>query len=260
MLNAAQKQQLLQDGYAIVANGVPHEQVVQAKKAINHSLGKGMSFREAVLGRALGYCSELNTSDAILELFYRSKAEAIVQQLFEGKYDDVNSGQIALRFSETTDHQCEIPAPHIDGLPSPYNGVTKEKYNNFELLVGVFLSDVHECFSGNLTVWPGSHNIIRDYFRSHGADAVLNGMPAVDLGQPQQILINQGDIIVCHYLLAHSVSPNQSANIRYAVYFRISHSERFSWSSTLTEPWWYWNNRPKIKENKTCGIGKVIRL
>ncbi|MEK3877778.1 hypothetical protein [Paenibacillus sp. FSL M7-0420] len=242
MLNTVQKHQLIQDGYTILANAVPQEQVILAKKAINHSLGKGMTFREAVLGRALGYCSELNTSGNILELFYGSRAKSVIQEIFEDKYEDVVSGQIALRFSESLDHPSVIPAPHIDGLPSPYNGVTKENYNNFELLVGVFLSNVHEHFAGNLTVWPRSHQIIRDYFRIYGEDAVLNGMPEVDLGKPQQILVNEGDIIICNYLLAHSVSPNLSANIRYAVYFRIRHSERFSWRTTLTDPWWYWNN------------------
>lgn len=245
MLNEVQNNQLLKDGYVIISNGVPKEQVVNAKKAINQSLGKGMTFREAVLGRALGYCSELNSNEVILELFYRSRAKAVVQELFDGEYDAVDSGQIALRFSEMID-EGDIPAPHIDGLPSPYNGVTRDSYNNFEMLVGVFLSDVHEHFAGNLTVWPGSHNIIRDYFRYKGTDAVLDGMPEVDMGVPKQILVNQGDIIFCHYLLAHSVSSNKTANLRYAVYFRISHSKRTSWKATLTDPWWYWNNSSTI--------------
>jgi hypothetical protein len=39
---------------------------------------------------------------------------------------------------------------------------------NFTLLVGVALRDVPDNWSGNLTVFPGSHRIIEQYFRQNG--------------------------------------------------------------------------------------------
>jgi len=49
----------------------------------------------------------------------------------------------------------------------------------------------------------------------------LDKLPGIYLPPPLQIRANAGDIIIAHYLLAHTIAPNCSGNIRYQVYFRV---------------------------------------
>eukprot|EP01034_Spumella_vulgaris_P026107 gene26107-32637_t len=78
-------------------------------------------------------------------------------------YESSNlSAQIAYRFPELTNPElrtdnrdaiAESTAWHTDGL-------RQGKAHGFSLLLGIVLSDVHEDFSGNLMVWPGSHLLL----------------------------------------------------------------------------------------------------
>ena len=47
-----------------------------------------------------------------------------------------------------------------------------------------------------------------------------------------------GDAVICHYLLAHSIVPNCSPDLRYAVYFRLNvrEGERFH-PEPMTNMW-----------------------
>jgi hypothetical protein len=61
--------------------------------------------------------------------------------------------QIALRRAGNAPRPSP-PEPHIDGLPTPLNGVPADVLvRNFTVLVGVFLSPVRSEFAGNFTVW-----------------------------------------------------------------------------------------------------------
>jgi len=50
---------------------------------------------------------------------------------------------------------------------------------------------------------------------------MLEGMPQIELGQPIRVFANSGDVVLCHYQLAHSAAINLSANDRIAIYFRV---------------------------------------
>ena len=114
------------------------------------------------------------------------------------------------------------PEPHIDGLPTPFNGVPADVLvSNFTVLVGVFLSPVRSEFAGNFTVWPGSHHCLERHFREHGLETLRNGMPDIPLGQPLQLMAEPGDVVLCHYQLAHAPAANLSTADRYAIYFRL---------------------------------------
>jgi len=62
----------------------------------------------------------------------------------------------------------------------------------------------------------------------------------VKLGDPIQLKVKAGDIVLAHYQLAHTIAPNISSNIRYAIYFRL-HSENHKPETyrpeTLTNIW-----------------------
>ncbi|WP_051343673.1 hypothetical protein [Alicyclobacillus herbarius] len=117
-------------------------------------------------------------------------------------------------------------------MHTPTNGVPKGTIQNFTMLVGVYLSSVRQENAGNFTVWPGTHRIFEKYFREHGAESLLDGMPKVDMPKPLQLMVEPGDVVFAHYELAHA--PNISPNVRYAIYFRVTHREfdRNHWQAT----------------------------
>jgi hypothetical protein len=94
-------------------------------------------------------------------------------------------------------------------------------------------------------VYPRSHRVMERYFRENGFDAVRTGgleaLPRLPLARPIQVCAEPGDVVLAHYLLAHSIAPNTSPNIRYAVYFRVSmHPGDVHHAESMTNAWSEW--------------------
>ena len=244
-LNAEQREALLRDGYAAVPRVVPAAPLAAALRAINHSLGQGLPPADLPVFRSRSFCPELQRAPVILDLLRATPAWLLAESLLgEGRVEGVRSGQIALAFPQT--EAPEAPYPHLDGLHTPTNGVPAGEVRSFTLLVGVILSEVTGPGEGNLTVWPGSHRLYESYFRDKGPQSLLGGMPPIALPDPVEVTGSVGDVVLCHYQLAHAVGANTSPHVRYAVYFRLKsrgHDGR-RWDC-LTDLWKEW---PGLRE------------
>jgi Phytanoyl-CoA dioxygenase (PhyH) len=217
-LDEAQARALVERGYAVVPGGAPEERVDAALKAINVSLGHGLDAAQVEEFRSQSFCPELRATRAITGLFHETAARPLAESLL-GRLEPVTIGQVALAFP--SEEPARTPPPHIDGLYTPTNGVPKGTVYTFTLLVGVLLSDQTAPEAGNLVVWPGSHRVYEDHFRRHGGRSLLDGLPDIPLPAPEPIIGRAGDIVLCHYQLAHAGGPNSSPRIRYSVYFRV---------------------------------------
>ncbi|KAE9133848.1 hypothetical protein PF010_g2667 [Phytophthora fragariae] len=215
--------------------------VERAMRRINHSIGNGMNVDEMTKFRAQSYCPELMGEASISDLYNRTPVRNMVESLLgENQVRPVHDGQIAIRFPSLQDPPG-APSPHLDGMYSPHNGVPEGTISNFSMLVGVLLSPVRVPNAGNFTVWPGTHRLYEQYFREHGPESLLNGMPPLELPQPLQTTGEPGDVFLVHYQLAHSVAPNVSPFPRYAIFFRISHIEHgLDWRAPMTDIWLHW--------------------
>jgi hypothetical protein len=240
-LSSTQKRSLYRDGFVALPGAVPRERVDAALRAINASLGsEGIDPAQLTRFRAQSYCPELQAAAAITDLVHASDVWSVAESAIgPGQIRPVGSGQIALRFASR--ETSRAPHPHLDGMYSPANGVPKGTIRNFTALVGVVLSEIEHANMGNLTVWPGSHLQYEQYFRDRGPEALLEGMPNVPLAEPRQLTGKPGDAVLCHYQLGHGIAPNNSPNIRYAVYFRLKHVEHdaIHWES-MTDIWREW--------------------
>ncbi|TLS50875.1 phytanoyl-CoA dioxygenase family protein [Paenibacillus antri] len=241
-LDRNQKSQLYEQGYVQIPGGVPQELVHDALKAINHSLGQGVPAEKIATYRAQSFVPELQSDPAITNLLYRSSAMDVLRSVIDvDRIHPVRSGQVALRFpiAESTPRPAH---PHIDGMYSPSNGVREGTISNFTALVGVLLSDLPNPNAGNFTVWPGTHRQFGEYFRRHGAEALLDGLPPIEMPEPVQITGKAGDLILAHYTLAHGITMNVSPHIRYAVFFRIKHTEidESNWQASMQDIWLHW--------------------
>jgi hypothetical protein len=240
-LHTSQKQLLYDQGFVKLTNAVPRERVDAALRAINASLGaRGMHPDELPTLRSRSYCPELTGDAAITNLLNGTPVLSMVESAIgRGQIKPVTSGQIALRFPSM--EPPREPQPHIDGMYTPTNGVKQGTIANFTALVGILLSDLPNDYAGNLAVWPGTHRLYEQYFRQQGPQALLEGMPAVDLPAPIQISGRAGDAVICHYQLAHGIAGNGAPHTRYAVYFRLHqiNHEQVHWEC-MTDIWREW--------------------
>jgi hypothetical protein len=240
-LTPQQKQEFFQNGFVKLPGAVSQDLVDAARRAINASLGnQGIDPALLTQFRSRSYSPELQGTPEITDLIQASSVwEYAESAIGAGRIRPVRSGQIALRFP-SMDPPRE-PGAHIDGMYSPTNGVPKGTIANFTALVGIVLSEVSHDYMGNLAVWPGTHRIYEQYFREHGSEALLEGMPKVELPVPVQITGSPGDAVLCHYQLAHGIAGNSSPGIRYAIYFRLKHVDHdaIHWEC-MTDIWREW--------------------
>jgi hypothetical protein len=236
-LTEAQRRHFVEHGYVQVPGIVPAERVAAVLRAINASLGaKGLDPKQGVTT----YTPDLVGAPAVTDLVNATPLLAAAEAMIgPGRVQPVTSGQIALRFPVRG--EPAEPHPHLDGMHYPGNGVPPGEIRNFTALLGVVLSDVPTPYAGNFTVWPGTHRLYEAYFREHGPQSLLDGMPPVALPEPIQITGRAGDGLICHYQLAHGIAGNASPHIRYAAYFRLSHvdHEAQKWQS-MTDIWREW--------------------
>ncbi|MBC8136832.1 MAG: hypothetical protein H8F28_13185 [Fibrella sp.] len=249
-ITQAQKQEFFENGVLKLPGIVSGELIQRARRAINANLGEnGMHPDDLPRLRAQTYCPALSGEPVITDLYNASPIRGLVEQMVgEGQLKPVKHGQIALRFPRPVDPPELVFRPHLDGMYSPTNGVKEGTIGNFTALIGVFLSDVPEPNSGNFTTWNGTHRLYEEYFREHGPESLLQGMPPVELPEAEQFTGVAGDAALVHYQIAHGIAPNISPNVRYAVFFRLFHvdHDQNHWSC-MTNIWQEWSGMQGIK-------------
>jgi hypothetical protein len=234
---------LQRDGYARFPGLCPAPLVQAAREAIDQDLATNFDPKRQVEYEHISYCPALQRAPVLRALLTESGIVAKLDEVigFDRLVLCYNVAQIALRRAGNAPRRSP-PEPHIDGLPTALNGVPADVLvRNFTVLVGVFLSSVRGKFAGNFTVWPGSHHRLERHFREHGLETLRNGMPDIPLGPPLQLMAEPGDVLLCHYQLAHAVAVNLSPLDRYAIYFRLAFKDvdEKRWE-LMTDIWQGW--------------------
>jgi hypothetical protein len=234
-------ERLRQDGWVLFPGAVSGDLLTTAIDAIKADCAHNYDPKRQREYDNISFCPDLRDKPAIRELLTHSTGKTILERVLGWQEIGFSPGQIAIRQAHNTDKPY-APVPHIDGTGTGANGrPAGSSISNFTALVGVFLTRVDAEFAGNLTVWPGSHHRLEAFFRNRGPRAMDEGMPQIDLGPPTQLFANPGDLVLCHYQLAHAAAVNVSANDRIAVYFRVCLKgiEKRRWE-LLTNIWNGW--------------------
>lgn len=223
-----QKLTFYEQGYLVIPGVVPRVMGDAALHAINHSLGQeGMNKEDLPILRSRSYCREIQKEPAITDLLNCTPLFALAESLVgAGNLLPVGAGQIALRFPNPLFTDPGEPRGHLDGLGTGLNGLDPGSYSRtFTALAVILLSDLSEPYSGNFTVWPGTHRFFEQHFRDHGHAMLAEGMPKVALpAEPHQITGRAGDAVIVHHQVVHTAAPNASPHIRYAAIFRLRHA------------------------------------
>lgn len=247
-LTHQQKMALYTDGFVKIPGLIPQAMVDEALKAINGSFGdNGIDPEQLTQFRSRSYCPEITGSPIVTGLVSETPTWSLIESVLgAGNVSKPKGAQIAVRFPTRHDPPPE-PRPHLDGMYSPHNGVPEGTIQNFTMLVGVYLSEVNRAYAGNFTVWPGTHHVYQQYFREHGAESLLSGMPPVELPNPVQVQVNPGDVVLAHYQLAHGSAINVAPHPRYALYFRLKHKEHSNdWKARMSDIWMDWPGMEEI--------------
>ena len=263
-----------ESGFAKLPRLVGEDLVEAALKEINRELGASTSTTDKFKAKTFAKAA------AVTDLFNKSCLPHLMTELLGGemRYHQP-AGQLALRFpgdacigntAKTTPAHFAAVAKgwHIDGCANNFiPGITDHfgKINNFDCLVGVCLSATTREMSGELCVWPGSHEILADYFgRADNLKRVQDrGNSELPLSEtptlfrdikPHHCLAQPGDVFLCNYMTAHFIAPNSSPHVRYAVYFRVHGPEfdgRFgSAPESMLSPWCHWPVMASMYESR----------
>ncbi|MGF1449026.1 MAG: phytanoyl-CoA dioxygenase family protein [Opitutales bacterium] len=253
-LTPDQKRQFVEQGFLRLPGVIPPERVEAARKLVNHHLGQGFDAEQRAIFAAQSYFPELREHPDIKGLMEETPAYGLAEQLTApGELLPVWRGQMALRFP-MLEPSTKVLGGHIDGTPSPTNGVPPGTIYSFTMLAGVALSDVRREDAGNFTVWPGSHLKLQEWFQTHDLMDLLDGAPRLDYGPPHQVQWEAGDLMLAHYQLLHGIAPNYSGDIRYAVFFRLHHVEhKGNEAACVRDIWREWKGLAAYAQDLVTG-------
>jgi hypothetical protein len=234
------KEQLRTQGFAQFPRLTPVPLINAARDAIEHDLNNNYDPERKVEYDNQSYCPDLKGTAPIMNLLEQSPARNLLDEIFEIDNIDWDKGQIAIRRAHNYPEPVP-PTPHIDGFSSGLNALSEGRIYNHTVLVGVFLTPVQREFAGNFTIWPGSHYVYEDYFRSRGPRAMSEPAPTPKIGEPVQLMCDVGDVVLAHYQLGHSAAINTADIDRIAIYFRVwlrkVESDRWHYLTNIWDGW-----------------------
>ena len=234
------QQQLRTQGFARFPHLTPAPLIKAARDAIEIDLNSNYDPERQTEYDNQSYCPDLRGASPIVNLLVQSPVHRILDEIFEIDNIDWDGGQIAIRRAHNWPEPVP-PTPHLDGFASVVNGLDEGKIYNHTVLVGVFLTPVQREFAGNFTVWPGSHHVYENYFRERGPRAMSEPMPVLEIGPPEQMICDVGDVVLAHYQLGHSAAVNTADVDRIAIYFRVwlrkVESDRWHYLTNIWDGW-----------------------
>lgn len=155
-----------------------------------------------------GYFEHAGTIDPVFEkLFHQPRLVAAIETLFggPGHWNRERNYYLFLRPFEPKAAAGLSPQGHIDfgnqPIPLLYRGFTFQ----------VSLVDT-EPFSGNITIFPGTHAAVQKYLLEHPGEQFPSGLK--DLGPtpaPYEFVARPGDVLFMHHLVFHSGNASHAA-------------------------------------------------
>ncbi|MDA1190885.1 MAG: phytanoyl-CoA dioxygenase family protein [Candidatus Poribacteria bacterium] len=127
-----------------------------------------------------------------------------------------NTAYLVFPRSDKTWHK---PGGHLDGYSK--GELDRGTVGRFCIAVTLLLGDV-ESQGGAFSVFPESHRIFGEYFRTHPIDATRGGGVSFQLPDPVEFTGQAGDICFWHYWTYHNASTNVRDTIRAAAICRMS--------------------------------------
>ena len=229
------------EGYLVLRNVVPQSLIDDARRFVNHTLGRGPAAWVPEEHHPGHFRLEHSNHPSIVALARATKVATALESLMGGgNVLPVHGGQLAIRFPTVGNLQEDWTEPQAlsqqTGLDWHIDGQGKDSYLPFSLILKVALSDQTLENNGNITIFPRSHRNLNvlDYYHStidmkdvHGTGLQKPNL-SLTSGCPLQVRLAAGDALLLHPYVGHRVGTNISPNIRYSIIFRVNHKLRAS--------------------------------
>ena len=164
-----QMKTFIRDGYAVFKSAVGLSPLVAAQAFINKKLGIPGALVQGGVQEGTGKLDGASAaSPELLDLLLHPESDAlrIVESFIgSGKLRRPDACQVALRFPESKNKKI---VDDMNGRQWHVDGMRQGKRNPFSLLLGVALSECPSSFTGNFTVFPGSHRAIHSLILEKG--------------------------------------------------------------------------------------------
>jgi hypothetical protein len=135
---------------------------------------------------------------------------------------------------------------HLDGYYTPTNGVPEGTVGSFHVGATIYVEHI-EPHGAGFTVWPGSHKIAHEFFKTHSLLSIKGGTSQTlfaGLDNPpraMEVTGPPGTVCFWHGQMVHSGSKNCARNIRMALIARLARKDlndiRFA---SPDDMWTYW--------------------
>jgi hypothetical protein len=129
-LSESDLEQFVRDGFCVLPQVVPQQQINAVLRLVNRELGKGLSEADMKLADKGTYTPRAAASNDVSAIFNAAKIQDAVSTLLGKSFaNTVFGGQVALRFPGALCDNNFNPVPfydkiwHIDGLHTAENGV-----------------------------------------------------------------------------------------------------------------------------------------
>ncbi len=235
VLSDVQLRRFATDGYLVISGAVPEHLLAAAAVEIDSVVAADPPAPETV-GPHFYFLppSRLPASDGVLR---RSGALTLAEELvaphqLEHGLDHI---QIALNIPP---YRHRPGGPHLDG-----HRPDQDRPHSFTMLAAIFLCDESSPDSGNLWVWPGSHQVHQRMFAERGSRVLLpvsghtlslDNPPTLAASLP--VFGRRGDLLLAHFLLGHNIGGNVSNRTRRILYYRLSSSDHGDrWEETFLD-------------------------
>jgi hypothetical protein len=164
-LTTEQSESFHVNGFLILKRAVDIEFVKHAKRAIFADLGSS-GIPPGLIGqyKAQTWVPNLRADDIrsqiLIDVFRHSALVPAISSLVIDPSPYLGTPQVALVFPKLHGPRELGVGAHIDGIPTPTNGLQYGKIHGFTSLIGIALSEQREDFCGNLVVYPGHHDCL----------------------------------------------------------------------------------------------------
>ena len=182
----------------------------------------------------------IESDDRLLDLYRRSPLAAMSQRALEPyAVSALERAQVQVRLSSRSAGSSAQPVKdwHCDGIACPH--LPPGRLNTFQLLVGVFLTDLPHASGGAVRFRVGGHRSVANAFRRNRSFPEGRQVPAEVLELPvEEMCGTAGDAIISHHMAPHAVGINETETDRVMAYFRLRVVDHESIARLqLTDPW-----------------------
>ena len=215
ILSGEQRLAFERDGFLLVSGLIPDDVSARAEAAIWAAMGADPSDPSTWEGKPWG---SAHTHPDALAVFTPALAEAVDELSGEPRPDAKMPASAFAINVFPQEGEWSYPGPHID------HALEKDGFSVFprpmRLASLIYLTDCKRN-GGATVVWPGSHVKIEALAKSDPERfrlmSALNGaLGELDLGEGVQVEGKRGDVLLYHYLCAHSGSKNVRDYPRFA--------------------------------------------